>query len=118
MGKMLDAFQQARLRRGVVAPAVPTLTTIWPDEEAMVGPPPDEDEEMPFIEVGGPREPGEKVLPVLSAPLLVVETPEPAPLPPAALDGLMTVRFQPLSLEGMPTGPVSRFAPELIAYHQ
>jgi Mrp family chromosome partitioning ATPase len=30
----------------------------------------------------------------------------------------MTVRFQALPLEGMPRGPLSRFAPELIAYHQ
>src|SRR5258708_18239774 len=116
MGKMLDAFQQARLRRGGQAHPAPALTTIWPDQEAMVVPPPDAEEEMPFIEVGGPREPGEKGLPILAPPALVVEKPAIAQLPPPALHGLLTVRFQPLSLEGMPRGPLSRFAPELIAY--
>ncbi len=118
MGKMLDAFQQARSRRSALSPAAPMLTTIWPDEEAMTVAPPEE--EMPFIEVGGPRDPSERILvmaPTLAVAPKVVE-PAPVPAPAVCLDGLMTVRFQPLSLEGMPTGPVSRFAPELIAYHQ
>ncbi len=118
MGKMLDAFEKARSRRSALSPAAPMLATIWPEEESLVE---DEDEEeMPFVEVGGPREPGERVLPVLPppAPILRAIIEEEPPAPVVSLEGLMTIRFQALSLEGMPSGPLSRFAPELVAYHQ
>jgi Mrp family chromosome partitioning ATPase len=124
MGKMFDAFHQARGKRQPSSPPdAPALTTVWPDEDTVA---PEAEEEMPFIEVGGPHEPGEKVLPVMPPPMILKPTPAITPeisvisRPSAVKDtgGFMTVRFRAVPVEGVSTSSRSRFAPELIAFHQ
>ena len=114
MGKMLDFFQQARLRRGTPASSGPTLSTVWPDEEVNAGPVEEEEEEIPFIEVGGPREPGEGIL---LPPLPPLEMPRPKiEASPVHNSNFMTVRFQPLAAAAPEV--VSQLAVELVAFHQ
>jgi Mrp family chromosome partitioning ATPase len=98
---MLDAFTKGPKR------GEPELHTVWPDdapaEEASV------DEDMPFVEVGGPQEPPEDTAPeVLPSALPQPET------------HWMTVRFRPVAPPG-PEGTLAmpgRLARELITFHQ
>jgi Mrp family chromosome partitioning ATPase len=88
------------------------------------------DEEMPFIEVGGPRTTTEASSQVLAAgaklgvkPPVVPPGPRLRPVMPPALaeapTRIMSVIFRPLPPEPSPVGPVHRrFAPELIAFHR
>ena len=101
MGKMLESLKRARERRGQVGQA-PALHAVWPEAKIE-----DEtsEEEMPFIEVGGPRTPAD-------APALKLVP------PPATAPKLMTVAFRPLPAEHASGYGLCAFAPELIAYHQ
>ncbi len=114
MGKMLDSFQQARSRRGPAQGDSPSFSVTWPEEDEAPSA-----EDMPFIEVGGPRLPGEVVLPdptvfaLAAAAPVPVPKPSPVPTPP----GLMTVRFRPLEVE-RPQRASPRLAVELVAFHQ
>jgi Mrp family chromosome partitioning ATPase len=84
-------------------------------------------ENMPFIEVGGPR----KIIDASADVLACVPLPPAAVLPRAALPAqtppapvttepsLKSVRFRPLAPDQLPLPPAQRrFAPELVAYHQ
>jgi Mrp family chromosome partitioning ATPase len=75
----------------------------------------EEDPTIPFIEVGGPSEPGIRLLvppaEPASPPRAAVRPPEPEALPPE----LFTVRFQPVHAGRRPG---RGFGPELVAYHQ
>jgi Mrp family chromosome partitioning ATPase len=120
MGKMMDALHQGRSRRNPAGPGATKLAALWPEEEGEAGAASGE-EEMPFIEVGGPHEPGEKVLPV-APPALTLKPQDSPPLltapPVVSVDGLMTVRFQPLPVTRMTPTVLAQFAAELIAFHQ
>ena len=99
MGRMLEALKRAAERHGRQE-TTPALHAVWPEAKAVDEAP---EEEMPFVEVGGPREP--------DRPAAHPVTPPPAPK-------LMTVAFRPLPADhGAGTG-LCAFAPELIAYHQ
>ena len=101
MGKMLESLKRARERRGQGG-QTPALHAVWPETKTEDETP---EEDMPFIEVGGPRTPAD-------APVLKL-----AP-PPAAAPKLMTVAFRPLPAEHASGNGLCAFAPELIAYHQ
>jgi Mrp family chromosome partitioning ATPase len=120
MGKLMDALQQARARRNPSAAPTPKLAALWPDQETEPAEAADE-EAMPFIEVGGPHEPGEKVLPV-APPFMKLEPTAAPPLltssPVLPIDGLMTVRFEPITLPDRARYRGSPLAAELVAYHQ
>jgi Mrp family chromosome partitioning ATPase len=114
MGRMFDAFQQAGSRRAPATSAAPVLPTIWPEDEAEPSAAPDE--EMPFIEVGGPRAPAEAAVPI-PAPVLPV-VPSVVRTTVGVETRLMSVRFRPLPAESPALRSVSRFSPELVAFHQ
>jgi Mrp family chromosome partitioning ATPase len=97
MGKMLEALKRARERHGRHEQA-PALHAVWPEAGTTDETP---EEEMPFVEVGGPREPSQPAAP---------------PAQPSA-PKLMTVAFRPLPEHALGHG-LCAFAPELIAYHQ
>lgn len=111
MGRMFDAFDQARTRRGTPETFAPSLHTVWPDEAGAPGGA--DEEEMPFIEVGGPRGPATGAvaiaLPLPAAPpLLKMPLVEVGPR-------LMSIRFRPLAPS---VQPLTRVARELVALHQ
>jgi Mrp family chromosome partitioning ATPase len=91
MGRLIDALGQNR-------PA-PALHAVWPEEG---------DNDVPFVEVGGPREPAAGVSPSAATP--ASSRPDAAPL--------WGVRFRPLPAGLHPAALPSRLAPELVAFHQ
>src|SRR5260221_229426 len=109
MGRMLETLKQATLRRDPparvtrVAKDTPALQAVWPEDAV-------QEADMPFVEVGGPR----------TAPLPVPATTPPmvSPSPTAEGPRLMTVLYRPLPIELPTRQPRSRFAVELVAYHQ
>jgi Mrp family chromosome partitioning ATPase len=109
---MFDAFHQARSRKGPATPATPALHTVWPEEE------PENAEEIPYIEVGGPRPPLAAVMPAPAVLQPAPPAPPPPTLSPVVESGLMTVRFRAVSAEQVGPLHTPSFAPELIAYHQ
>jgi Mrp family chromosome partitioning ATPase len=106
MGRTLEALKQAMARQAPTTRDIPPLQTVWPDEEFSQA------SDVPFVEVGGPRVPVQT--PPASAPRAA--TPSVSP----ALEGprLMTVLFRPLPVEPAIRHARSRFAIELVAYHQ
>ncbi len=110
MGRTLEALKQATTRRDPLARVpqatkdTPPLQAVWPEDVA-------QETDLPFVEVGGPR--ATPQAPPATAPLVV----SPVPLAP---DGprLMTVQFRPLPFEPATRPSRSRFALELVAYHQ
>ncbi len=123
MGRMADILKSAERRpaggAALPASAVPTPSPAPPWAES--------DETVPFIEIGGPREPALRLIP--SPPLPPPEPspaagepePEPDGQPGGGGDdgsgppGLFTIRFQPVLSGRLPGRGV---ASELIAYHQ
>ena len=97
MGRMLEALKRAGERHARQDQG-PALHAVWP-ETSDVDEIPEED--MPFVEVGGPREPAPPA------------APSPAPAPK-----LMTVAFRPLPADHGAGHGLCAFAQELIAYHQ
>src|SRR5262245_61623445 len=61
MGRMLDAFKHGRPRHGTDGSSSPALNAIWPEDEPEEG---RAEEDIPFIEVGGPPPPLEEKLTV------------------------------------------------------
>jgi Mrp family chromosome partitioning ATPase len=132
MGRMLEAFKLLDPQRQEPKEDANEPTLAWPrpGATAVLQPPAAEEEEVPFIEVGGPRSTmeaspqvraaGEKVSRQSSAAvsgpkLRPVALPRPADSPTR----FMTVIFRPLPGEASPLGPAQRrFAPELIAFHR
>jgi Mrp family chromosome partitioning ATPase len=125
---MLDALKQPHGPRVRFAdePSKPRLSTVAEDDLAAL----DGDEEMPFIEVGGPRPvvalspaaPSAKPLKVEPPPVPQPEAPVLAPLAvakPSADRVPWKVQFRPYSVEAS-TGwtTVPRPVQELIAFHQ
>jgi len=116
MGRTLEALKQATTpgypreraaplaRVPQAAKDAPPLQAVWPEDVA-------QETDIPFVEVGGPRVPPQ--VPPTTAPLVG----SPSPVVP---DGprLMTVLFRPLPFEPATRSSRSRFAPELVAYHQ
>lgn len=95
MGRMFDVVSQPEARRG-------RPVAIAPRHDLD-----DDQSDVPFVEVGGPKK-------TSSATVAVAEPPKPAV---KATTSYLTVQFQAL-----PTfddaGSLSRFAPELVAFHQ
>ncbi|MBI1914764.1 MAG: CpsD/CapB family tyrosine-protein kinase [Planctomycetes bacterium] len=110
MGRTLEALKQATTRRDPrqrvpqAAKDAPPLQAVWPEDVA-------QETGVPFVEVGGPR--ATPQAPPATAPVVV-------PPSPVAPDGprLMTVLFRPLPFEPATRPSRSRFALELVAYHQ
>jgi Mrp family chromosome partitioning ATPase len=115
MGRTLEALKQATTRRDSLPREVsklaqgprttkdaPALQAVWPEDAV-------QEAEVPFVEVGGPRS---ELTPPGAIPVVVV------PSPPAEGPRLMTVQFRPLTVEPPTRHGRSRFAPELVAYHQ
>ena len=100
MGRMLEALKRAGVRQGRQE-QVPALHAVWPDAKAVDETP---EEEIPFVEVGGPRE---------AAPPAA-----PAAPPSSSSPRLMTVAFRPLPADHAAGHGLCAFAPELVAYHQ
>lgn len=129
MGRMLEAFKLLDPHRlqPADAPTAPHLA--WP-RPVSPAPPPATDEEVPFIEVGGPRTTMEASPQVLAAGAKLGQKPPAAPsgprlravAPPAFGDAptrVMSVALRPLPADASPSEPAQqRFAPELIAFHR
>jgi Mrp family chromosome partitioning ATPase len=130
MGRMLEVFKllDPQRQEPKEEPAEPTLA--WPNPEATAAKQQPADEEVPFIEVGGPRSTmeasaqvraagekiGRKSTSVASGPKL-----RPVGLPTLAdaPTRIMSVIFRPLPGEASAIGPSQRrFAPELVAFHR
>lgn len=112
MGRMFDVLTQAdehHGRNGLDAPEPPTV--LVPAPPALFDPDPEpEDERVPFIEVGGPRDNGgAKVLP----PPRHLATPPPV----SQSSDVLAFRFQLLAAWTGPAAPES-YAPELVAWHR
>ena len=116
MGRTLEALKQAttpgypreqgaplaRVPRAVKD--APALQAVWPEDVA-------QETDVPFVEVGGPR--------TTPPPPQAAVPPVVPPAPPAPEEPrLMTVLFRPLPDEPATRHGRSRFAPELVAYHQ
>jgi Mrp family chromosome partitioning ATPase len=127
MGRMLEAFKLIDPQRPQTLETPPRQD--WPRLEPVAPTLAPAEEEMPFIEVGGPRETLEASPEVLAA--RAKRTHEPAAeqgprlravVPPTLADSptrLMSVIFRPLPADSSPLCPVQyRFAPELIAFHR
>jgi Mrp family chromosome partitioning ATPase len=128
MGRMLEAFKLTDPQRPPTAeePTQPQLA--WPTPEPALPEDVESGEEVPFIEVGGPRSTTEASPRVLAASgKATAKTTVQGPrLRPVALPTLgdtlvrvMTVVFRRLPEELVPASPAHRrFAPELIAFHR
>jgi Mrp family chromosome partitioning ATPase len=132
MGRMLEAFKLIDPQRHEPNEDTNEPMLAWPspDTTPVAKHQTEAEDEVPFIEVGGPRSTMEASPQVRAAGEKVnrkngVPSPEPK-LRPVALPTLadsptrfMTVVFRPLPGEADPLGPVQRrLAPELIAYHR
>jgi Mrp family chromosome partitioning ATPase len=127
MGRILEALNQAESRRNPKPESTLTLHSGPPEPELAADP---SEEDIPFIEVGGPR----KVIEASPAVLASIPSPDVKVLPPAAARpspvlspvgsvvrqsgaAWKSVTFRPLS--GSPLRPAAdRFTPELVAYHR
>jgi Mrp family chromosome partitioning ATPase len=148
MGRMLEVFKLVSPHRPQPPDERPAPHLSWPQSESAVLPvsplspcnneldePEVADEEVPFIEVGGPRATTEASPQVLAAGAKLGAQPpasrrvEPGGsprlrpvMPPSPVDApvrIMTVMFRPLPPEPSAVGPIHRrFAPELVAFHR
>jgi Mrp family chromosome partitioning ATPase len=128
MGRMLEAFKLIDPQRPRTPEAPPMPRLEWPRPEPAAQSMTPADEEMPFIEVGGPRETLEASPEVLAARSKLTAEPAVqgprlrAVVPPTLADAptrIMSVIFRPLPADPSPLGAVQRrFAPELIAFHR
>lgn len=121
MGRMLETLKQTKTsapRPTEEKTAPPAL----PEREA--GAESDDSEEVPYIEVGGPRKTVEGSRAVMACPVPTKRAApaEAKPAAPAAVvnegPGPWTVQFRPWSVEARPVGSARRLAAELIAFHQ
>jgi Mrp family chromosome partitioning ATPase len=130
MGRMLEAFKLIDPQRQEPAEDRPAPALAWPRPEPAAPPKPSADEEeVPFIEVGGPRSTTEASSQVRAAGAKLdkkqaaLQGPKLRPVGmPTLADAptrIMSVIFRPLPGEASPLGPaLRRFAPELIAFHR
>jgi tyrosine-protein kinase Etk/Wzc len=146
MGRMLETLKLVHPRRPPLAedanapppawprpqPAVPAASPlpVYPSEQEKETDEEVAGEEVPFIEVGGPRTAMEASPQVLAAgakrgskPPASASGPRLRPVAqPVLADApmrIMSVVFRPLPAECSPLGPAARrFAPELIAFHR
>lgn len=131
MGRMLETLKQADTKRYPPANGV-MLHPQWLERITFQEEKPAE-EEIPFIEVGGPKAPLEASASVLAcspapkaAPAPLARGPRPpnlfAPVqaaPAVRPRGPMTVMFRAVpAYPVQPRPPQERFAPELVAFHQ
>jgi Mrp family chromosome partitioning ATPase len=128
MGRMLEAFKLIDPSKPpTAAPPGPHLA--WPEPEPAT-PPESTEEEIPFIEVGGPRETMQASPQVLAAGAKLGK-PKPLPAtgarlrsvsPPSLSEAparIMSVALRPLPGDASRLEPAHlRFAPELIAFHR
>lgn len=114
MGRMLEALRRADGPRP--RPGEPPLQPVWPEPEPMAGPADGED--VPFIEVGGPRAATEASPGVLARVVAAPAEVRPTPPPQAPRPAVMEVAFRPLPVGRGPTADPSPVAPELIAFHE
>ncbi|MBY0527989.1 MAG: CpsD/CapB family tyrosine-protein kinase [Gemmataceae bacterium] len=118
MGRMLEALKPAKAGTARVT----ELEVPAPEPDAVVAT--ETAEEVPYIEVGGPRTTVDASRAVLACPgpVAVAARRVPAevkPPPVAVSTDSWTVQFQPWSREAGPAAaPMRRIAPEVIAYHQ
>ena len=130
MGRMLEVFKLLDPQRQEPKEELAEPMLAWPRPEATVPKTEVLDEEIPFIEVGGPRSTmdaspqvraaGEKIVrktaTVVSGPKL---RPVGVPTLADAPTRIMSVIFRPLPGEATPAGPSQRrFAQELVAFHR
>jgi Mrp family chromosome partitioning ATPase len=131
MGRMLETFKLLDPQRQEPREESEEPTLAWPRPvRPDIAKPQAEEEEVPFIEVGGPGSTVEASPQVRAAgekagrkPAAAVAGPtlRPVGLPTLAdtPTRIMTVIFRPLPAEPSPLGPAQRrFAPELIAFHR
>jgi Mrp family chromosome partitioning ATPase len=127
MGRMLEAFKRTEPQRQQPAETESTPHLAWRMPEPLTQPAAEAEEDMPFIEVGGPRTTMEASPDVLAAGAKAAakpsEGPRLRPIVPASLadasSRTMSVVFRPLANELASRGPAQRrFAPELIAFHR
>jgi Mrp family chromosome partitioning ATPase len=146
MGRMLEAMKLVNPRHRPSADGVSAPTPLWPrpqpagtpaepvsiapSEEEAEGSESEKKDELPFIEVGGPR------AAIDASPQVLAARASRAGKAPAAATGprlrtvvlptqadapmrIMSVVFRPFAVEPCPAEPAARrFAPELIAYHR
>src|SRR5690349_12227653 len=133
MGRMADILRNAERRPDArPAPADPPEVEAEEPAEVEAGadavpfPELEDDDAVPFIEVGGPREPALRIVtppppppPTTPPPPRNEVTPTRAPAPdptgPLPPAGPFTIAFQPVHAGRLPG---RGFGPELIAYHQ
>jgi Mrp family chromosome partitioning ATPase len=104
MGRMLDALKKAEGKRLAVHLEEPPLNAVWPEDE--------EANDIPFVEVGGPKladpapEPAHQ-----SEPALVIPS-------ATATPGWMSVAFRPVGLPVVTEPQPGALAAELLTWHQ
>jgi Mrp family chromosome partitioning ATPase len=127
MGRMLEAFKRVDPQRPQPAETASTPHLAWPKPEPVPQPTADVEEDVPFIEVGGPRETMEASPDVLAAGANSAPKssagPRLRPIASHSVGGMrarsMSVAFRPLADDPEPRSPAHRrFAPELIAFHR
>lgn len=132
MGRMLEALKQPQANRGRPAEEDRSRPTAPPAE---VPAPPEIEEDMPFIEVGGPKgsvsgspevmakapPPRPAAAPAPEAPTAVGSAVRTVPPPPSPSAAPPENEAAPWAVQFRPWGQqpaAARFAPELIAFHQ
>jgi Mrp family chromosome partitioning ATPase len=126
MGRMLEAFKRVDPQPSQLEPVSPPHLA-WPKPEPITQPTTDIEENVPFIEVGGPRTAMEASPEVLAAGARTSPSASAGPrlqpiVPPSLAEAparILNVEFRPLPDD--PTSkrsPHRRFAQELIAYHR
>jgi hypothetical protein len=140
MGRILEALKQAETKRTrptdtvpAPRPRLPITSKITQDVEAKSSPGEGRSEEIPYIEVGGPRsvlDASPSVLAAPGPPSKKADLPTPpanvaeGPVAPAAGPVLpdpatVTVAFQPFPAQPPPLAPArQRFAAELVTFHR
>lgn len=126
MGRMLEAFKRVDPQRPQPEPVSPPHLA-WPKPEPVTPPTAEVEENVPFIEVGGPRTTMEASPDVLAAGAKTPSLPTAGPrlrpvVPPSLAEAparIMNVVFRPLADDpASRKAPHRRFVPELIAYHR
>jgi Mrp family chromosome partitioning ATPase len=114
MSRMLETLNQVSLQVPPPPVGAPASVPIEMRSEA------DDDDSIPYIEVGGPRSTIDASPQVLACPVPARSLPlTPPPAPPPVVGPTKTVQFRPLVRTTQPPElTVRRMAPELIAFHQ
>ncbi len=119
MGRMREALKRAEAKATLPRLDPPSLATIWPEENLLE----EEDNSIPFIEVGGPRPAQGHLDPAAVLAERALNLPiTPAPAPAAVLPTetgpiLWSVAFRSLPREWDDRPAPATLAPELVAFH-